>query len=219
MTGTRRTARATIADGPAPAASTNDDAPQQAPEPSPEQSPERERDPRPESRPDRDTEEGDRETVLTRLFQTQYTSLLRLAASLGADDPENIVAEAYFQLCKRWQHLHQKQAATAYLRTTIHNLTRMHHRRQHTIHHHARATPTETVLSAETTALQHHDHHTLHQALRQLPDRQKQALVLRHWHDLKQNEIAILLQVTVGTVKTHTHRALTTLTHTLAPLQ
>ncbi|OIK27935.1 hypothetical protein VT52_009095 [Streptomyces malaysiense] len=156
---------------------------------------------------------------MTRLFQTQYTSLLRLASSLGADDPENIVAEAYFQLCKRWQHLHQKQAASAYLRTTIHNLTRMHHRHQRTIHHHTRSTTVETVLSAETTALQHHDHHTLHQALRQLPARQQQTLILRHWHDLKQNEIATLLQVTVGTVKTHTHRALTALTHTLTPLR
>ncbi|MEU7501107.1 RNA polymerase sigma factor [Streptomyces griseofuscus] len=168
---------------------------------------------------DRDLAGGERETVLTRLFQTQYVPLLRLASSLGADDPENIVAEAYFQLCKRWHHLQQKQAAAAYLRTTIHNLARMHHRRQHTIHHHARSTTAEMVLSAETTALQHHDHHTLHQALQQLPDRQKQALVLRHWHGLTQNEIAALLQVTVGTVKTHTHRAVNALTHTLTPLR
>ncbi|MEW2623358.1 sigma-70 family RNA polymerase sigma factor [Streptomyces sp. NPDC048106] len=168
---------------------------------------------------ERQLEESDRESVLTRLFQTQYTPLLRLASHLGADDPENIVAEAYYQLCKRWQHLHHKQAAPAYLRTTIHNLTRMHHRRQHTTHHHAPLTTTltETALSAETTALQHHDHRTLRQALQQLPTRQKQALILRHWHDLKQDEIASLLHISVGTVKTHTHRALTTLTHTLAP--
>ncbi|WP_162133002.1 sigma-70 family RNA polymerase sigma factor [Streptomyces sp. TR1341] len=214
MTGTRRTPRATTADEAAITRTDSQDAGRRQPDPMPSPEPE---DTAPGPGRNRELEESDRETVLTRLFQTQYAPLLRLASSLGADDPENIVAEAYFQLCKRWHHLQQKQAAAAYLRTTIHNLTRMHHRRQHTIHHHARSTTAETVLSAETTALQHHDHHTLHQALQQLPIRQKQALVLRHWHDLTQNEIATLLQVTVGTVKTHTHRALHALTLTLAP--
>lgn len=172
---------------------------------------------------DRDQDETDRERTLTRLFETHYDPLLRLASHLGADDPENIVAEAYYQLYERWQHLRHKQAAPAYLRTTIHNLTRTHHRHRHryATQHPTQITamPTETVLSAETTALQRHDHHILHQALRQLPTRQKQALILRHWHGLKQTEIAALLDVTVGTVKTHTHRALATLTHTLAAHQ
>ncbi|MGW3266386.1 RNA polymerase sigma factor [Streptomyces sp. NPDC001056] len=169
----------------------------------------------------RDQDETDRETTLTRLFKTHYHPLLRLASHLGADDPENIVAEAYYQLYERWQHLRHKQAAPAYLRTTIHNLTRTHHRHRYATQYHTQltTTPTETVLSAETTALQRHDHHTLHQALQQLPTRQKQALILRHWHGLKQTEIATLLDVTVGTVKTHTHRALATLTHTLAAHQ
>ncbi|GAA4263349.1 hypothetical protein GCM10022255_107100 [Dactylosporangium darangshiense] len=48
-------------------------------------------------------------------FDLHYTALLRQAVRLGADDAENIVAEAYCQLYYRWQWLRGPDAAPAYL--------------------------------------------------------------------------------------------------------
>jgi RNA polymerase sigma factor (sigma-70 family) len=45
-------------------------------------------------------------------------------------------------------------------------------------------------------------------ALRNLPQRQREALVLRYYLDLSEEEIAQTMGVTRGTVKSATHRAL-----------
>ena len=46
------------------------------------------------------------------------------------------------------------------------------------------------------------------EALRSLPRRQRQVIVLRYFSDLSEAEVAAALRVRVGTVKTHHHRAL-----------
>jgi RNA polymerase sigma-70 factor (sigma-E family) len=46
------------------------------------------------------------------------------------------------------------------------------------------------------------------EALRALPRRQRQVIVLRYFSDLSETEVAAALKVRVGTVKTHHHRAL-----------
>lgn len=48
-------------------------------------------------------------------------------------------------------------------------------------------------------------------ALMQLPRRQREAIVLRYLCDLPESEAALSLGVSLGTVKTHLHRALTSL--------
>jgi RNA polymerase sigma-70 factor (sigma-E family) len=45
-------------------------------------------------------------------------------------------------------------------------------------------------------------------ALRSLPRRQRTALVLRYFEDLSETQTAELMRVSVGSVKTHTHRGL-----------
>jgi DNA-directed RNA polymerase specialized sigma24 family protein len=84
-----------------------------------------------------DLRDLDREAALARLFDLHYTALLRLAVLLGADDAENIVAEAYCQLYRRWQRLRSTEAALAYLRSVVCNLTRMRLRHLQVIRRHA----------------------------------------------------------------------------------
>jgi DNA-directed RNA polymerase specialized sigma24 family protein len=58
---------------------------------------------------------------------------------------------------------------------------------------------------------------TLAQALRALPARQRDAVVLRYLVDMSEDGVAQTLGVAPGTVKSHLHRAVTRLRTTLGP--
>ncbi|WUV20512.1 SigE family RNA polymerase sigma factor [Streptomyces sp. NBC_01485] len=160
----------------------------------------------------------EREAGLARLFELHYSSMLRLAVLLGADDPENVVAEAYYQIYRKWRRLRDVQAAEAYLRSTVCNLTRMRIRHLQVARRHVESPPElpdEIVASAENTALLHDDQRVLIHALQRLPARQREALVLRHWLGLKESEIAAAMGISGGSVKTHTSRGLAALTQAM----
>ncbi len=59
------------------------------------------------------------------------------------------------------------------------------------------------------------DRHDLVAALHQLPEMQRRTVVLRHWLGLSVAETAEDLQISEGTVKSHTSRALERLRHLL----
>lgn len=160
----------------------------------------------------------EREAGVARLFELHYSSMLRLAVLLGADDPENVVAEAYYQIYRRWRRLKDVAAAEAYLRSTVCNLTRMRIRHLQVARRHEQRPPApadETVASAENTALLHDDQRVLIDALQHLPARQREALVLRHWLGLKESEIAAAMGISRGSVKTHTSRGIAALTQAM----
>ncbi|MFG2517009.1 sigma-70 family RNA polymerase sigma factor [Streptomyces sp. NPDC048584] len=156
----------------------------------------------------------EREAGVARLFELHYSSMLRLAVLLGADDPENVVAEAYYQIYRRWRRLRDVVAAEAFLRSTVCDLsrvrTRLAARREQ-----PPGPSDETVASAENTALLRDDQRVLIDALQHLPARQREALVLRHWLGLKESEIAAAMGITRGSVKTHTSRGIAALTQAM----
>ncbi|MFE3168965.1 sigma-70 family RNA polymerase sigma factor [Streptomyces sp. NPDC059224] len=165
-----------------------------------------------------DPAELEREATLAQLFELHYSSMLRLAVLLGADDPENVVAEAYYQIYRKWRRLRDVEAAEAYLRSTVCNLTRMRIRHLQVARKHVEnppVLPDESVASAESTALLRDDQRVLIDALQQLPSRQREALVLRHWLGLKESEIAAAMEISSGSVKTHTARGIAALTHAM----
>ncbi|KUM81793.1 MULTISPECIES: RNA polymerase sigma factor [Streptomyces] len=165
-----------------------------------------------------DPVELEREAALARLFELHYSSMLRLAVLLGADDPENVVAEAYYQIYRKWRRLRDVESAEAYLRSTVCNLTRMRIRHLQVARRHTEnppAPPVDVVASAESTALLRDDQRVLIDALQQLPARQREALVLRHWLGLKESEIAAAMGISCGSVKTHTARGLAALTQAM----
>lgn len=140
--------------------------------------------------------------------------MLRLAALLGADDPENIVAEAFYQIYRKWRKLRSVDSAEAYLRSVVCNLTRMRIRHLQVARKNVE-TRVEFVASAESSALLRDDQRALLSALRRLPTRQREALVLRHWLGLKEGEIAATMGISAGSVKTHTSRGIAALTEAM----
>jgi len=65
--------------------------------------------------------------------------------------------------------------------------------------------------SAEYAALVGEEHREVLTALRRLPGRQREALVLRFYLDLSEPEVAATMGISQGTVKSTTSRALAAL--------
>ncbi|MFI6603745.1 RNA polymerase sigma factor [Nonomuraea sp. NPDC050536] len=61
--------------------------------------------------------------------------------------------------------------------------------------------------SAEQLVLRDADNGRIHQALRHLPKRQRQVMILRYWGDLPESQIAARLGISLGAVKSHSSRA------------
>ncbi|MEV7193730.1 SigE family RNA polymerase sigma factor [Streptomyces sp. NPDC093510] len=150
------------------------------------------------------------------LFRAHYQGLLRLAFLLGADgDAEDVVAEAFCQLHRTWSRLSSPEAALGYLKGTVCNLARMRLRHLRVVRRHAQRHVEKLELSAEQQAIVRDEHRTVVRALRSLPVRQHQVLVLRYWLDLKESEIAETMGISTGAVKSHASRGMAKLSRVM----
>lgn len=142
------------------------------------------------------------------VFAAHRTEALRLAYLLcgDRDRAEDLVADAFVKLYRRWCR-GGIDNPRAYLRRTVVNETNSRFRRLALERREAsrqrgddrgeRGTD-EQVADAEAVAA----------ALAALPPRQRSAVVLRYYADLPEREVADLLGVSVGTVKSSVSRAL-----------
>ena len=148
---------------------------------------------------------------VTALYETHALGLTRLAYVMLGDRPaaEDVVQEAFLGLYKRWSKLRDTASAPGYLRTSVLNGCRMALRsRARRDHRTAGELPWE---SAEATALVGEEYRQLLRAIRELPPRQRETLVLRYYLDLTEEETARSMGIGRGTVKSATSRALAAL--------
>lgn len=145
--------------------------------------------------------------TLSELFQVHYRTMVRLAALLGADDPEDIAQEAFARLHGGLGGLRDPGAAVSYVRKTVVTLTNSRHRHLKVVRRHlAAAGP---LIDEAAPAPEIHD--DLLAAIAQLPRRQRQVIVLRYWLDLSEAQIAEDLGIANGTVKATASKALKSL--------
>ena len=152
--------------------------------------------------------------AVTLLFSAHYRALVRLAVLLLHDRAvaEEVVQEAYVELHARWTRLREADKALAYLRTTVVNRSRSALRRRGVAERFAAREPApRTQPSAETSVLLSLEHDEVVAALRTLPARQREALVLRYYADLSEAQIADAMGVSRGAVKSHTARGIAAL--------
>lgn len=140
------------------------------------------------------------------IYQSEYQSLVRLA-SLLVDERgacEEIVQEAFVQALVHWPEIRDVERAPAFVRSCVLNGARSHLRHRVVVDRHV--WPNAAAVGApESGAV---DHQVVLAALRDLPGRQREAVVLRYYLDLPEAEIAEAMGVSVGSVKTHLHRAM-----------
>lgn len=147
---------------------------------------------------------------VTRLYRGHSLGLMRLALVMTGDrqTAEDVVQEAFLGLYRRWPHLRDQEKAQTYVRSAVLNGCRSALRRQKRWWHGEHLPP---VWSAESEAMVGEDRREVMAALHRLPIRQREALVLRYFCELSEEEIAEAMKVSRGTIKSTTSRAVAAL--------
>ena len=146
--------------------------------------------------------------AVTAAYQTHYDALVRTAAMLVGDvaTAEDVVQESFIAMHRSWWRLRDTSRVLPYLRRSVINKSRSVLRRRAVADRHLRAR-TPDLPSAEESALLGVERSSVLEALRALPSRQREVVILRYYADLSEAEIADALGISRGAVKSHTARA------------
>jgi RNA polymerase sigma-70 factor (sigma-E family) len=154
----------------------------------------------------------DADRVVTEIYHGEYKSLVRLAVLLVHDVPtaEEVVQDAFEAMHTAWRRLRDSEKALSYLRQAVVNKSRSVLRHRTVVDKNA-PKPAPDEPSAEQGALALIERSAVVAALRTLPDRQREAIVLRYYADLSEADIAATMGISRGAVKSHTARAMAAL--------
>ena len=146
------------------------------------------------------------------LYSMHYTALVRLAAMLVRDTPtaEEVVQDAFIAMHDGWSRLRDTERALAYMRQAVVNRSRSVLRHRMVVEKNQQKPPPD-MPSAEHGALALVERSAVVAALRGLPERQREAIVLRFYADLSEAEIAAAMGISRGAVKSHTSRGMAAL--------
>jgi RNA polymerase sigma-70 factor, ECF subfamily len=138
-------------------------------------------------------------------FVSQYEPLRRLGFLLTGDwaEGEELAQDALVRVWWRWALVRRKGYPEAYARKVLLNRHRSLLRRLRLDIRHAGQARIETADAGQREELL-----VVWAAIRRLPTRQRAVLVLRYHEDLPELEVARLLGIPVGTVKSTANRAL-----------
>lgn len=149
------------------------------------------------------------------IFRRYHADLVRLALLLVGDraSAEDVVQDVFTRLCAGRRELHQ-DSALAYVRTAVVNGCRSVLRRRTLARRIAvtGAAPWREVQeSAEYTVILAEDRRRVLAALAALPGRRREVLVLRFYLGLPVAEVAAMLGISQGSVKSAAARGLAAL--------
>jgi RNA polymerase sigma-70 factor (sigma-E family) len=148
---------------------------------------------------------------------SRWNGLVRLALGLTGDLnlAEDIVQTALVNTFTAWGRVRRADDPDAYVRRILLNVIARRFRRRRLTEQLTDVVPEQSAPgSASRTAdpaLSQGDRAAIIAALRALPLRQREIVVLRYWLDLTEHQVAAALGCSVGNVKSQTSRALTKL--------
>jgi RNA polymerase sigma-70 factor (sigma-E family) len=161
---------------------------------------------------ERMAETASRPSSLSDLYVRQLPSVIGLAYLLMGDRSlaEDIAQEAFVRLTGRFGHLRSPEGFDAYLRKTVVNLclSNLRHRRVE------RAFAERVLGQAAPLPVDIPDvtlQEELWRALRELPHRQRAAVVLRYFEDLSERQSAEILGCSVPALRSLVARAMESL--------
>jgi RNA polymerase sigma-70 factor (sigma-E family) len=154
--------------------------------------------------------------AVTALYRAHYRSLIALAVLLVRDvaTAEEVVQDSFVALHAVWRRLGDSEKALSYLRQSVVNRSRS------VLRHRVTVTKTPPDLmpdppAAEQEALALLERSAVISALRALPPRQREAIVLRYYTELSDAQIAAAMGISIGAVRHHAARAISSLREAL----
>jgi RNA polymerase sigma factor (sigma-70 family) len=152
-------------------------------------------------------------TILGELHSTHYGSLVRLAALYLDEAGEDAVQEAFLGVSQAWNRIREPDMLLVYLRRAVLNKAKSELRRRQVSRRHP-PVPAMSAPASEDVAMRNLSDASVVACLRRLPARQAACVGLRFCLDLSEKEAAEVLNISTGSVKQHTSRAM----RKLAPL-
>jgi RNA polymerase sigma-70 factor (sigma-E family) len=158
---------------------------------------------------------ADDAAAVTDLFREHHLELVRLAVVMVGDlaTAEDVVQDAFERLHRGWRGLRQPSSGLSYVRSSVLNGCRSVHRRAAVARKHVPQLAVPDATAAETAAAD--DRGEMTAALRSLPRRQREVLVLRYYLDLDVAEIADTLGISPSAVRSTNSRGLAALARAL----
>lgn len=150
----------------------------------------------------------DAERAVTALYDAHYRSLVRLAAFLVGDlaTAEKVVQDSFVAMHGTWRRLRDNEKALFYLRRSVVNRSRSVLQNQIAAGRQAPLPPARMPSAPGQL-----EPGAVVTALRSLPPRQREALVLRCYGDLPDEQVAFAMGISKSAVKSHTARAIAAL--------
>ncbi len=153
------------------------------------------------------------------LFDAHYAEMCRLATLL-LNDPgqaEEAVQDAYLRTFVGWRRLRHPERAGAYLRAAVVNQCHSRGRRRVNEQRGNRAVWAGSRDATGSSDVERVGNvMVVLDAVRSLPARQREAVVLRYYADLSEVEVARALGCSLGTVKSQLSKARSTLARLLS---
>jgi RNA polymerase sigma-70 factor (sigma-E family) len=150
--------------------------------------------------------------ALAAVYREHYATLVGLARLLLDERglAEEVVQEAFARTYAAWPRLRTPDDPLPYVRRAVVNLARGGLRRR-IVARRATVAPAADAPSAEDGVLAAARDREVADAVRALPRRQRECVVLRYFLECSTAQTADALGVSDGTVKQHLHRALAAL--------
>jgi RNA polymerase sigma-70 factor (sigma-E family) len=147
-------------------------------------------------------------------FEAEFRPLRRLGYLLTGDwaEAEDLAQEAMVRTYRAWSRITERDRPGAYARSVLVNRRRSLLRRSAVAAKHA-----EMLRAPEYRPELGEEGMVLWEAIRALPQRQRAAIVLRFYEDMPEAEVALALDMPVGTVKSLVHRGVGRLREKLGP--
>jgi RNA polymerase sigma-70 factor (sigma-E family) len=164
--------------------------------------------------------ELDDDRAVARLYSLHYRPLVRLATLLVRDaaTAEEVVQDAFVAMHGAWPPPGDAENALSYLRQAVVNRSRSVLRHRTVTDENPQEAPPDTPGAEHEAldllywqALELLDRPAAAAAVDGLPERQREAIVLRFYGDLPEDKIAATMRISRGAVKSHIARGLSAL--------
>jgi RNA polymerase sigma-70 factor (sigma-E family) len=146
--------------------------------------------------------------ALERLYAAHWRQLVRLSVLLVRDvgTAEEVVQDAFIAVHRHWDRLRDPDKGLAYLRRAVVNQSRSTLRHRMVVARHVERGPDPSATPDVEPDAGFTQRAAVLEAMRALPQRQREVLALRYYLDLSEAEIADTLRISRGAVKSHASR-------------